>query len=269
MADDDIIERLYALLQGESVIARIDQNVVYKSLSEDPANIYSLLLVAGYLKTGKKELLDDATYLCEVSIPNKEIAAVYRSEVLFHLLQIGAITRTTANKIAEESENSNRQMRRKDREITDKAEMIEILKRCDTVRLGINGEQYPYVVPVSFGMEIKDTMPVVYFHCAKQGMKLDLLQKNANVCLEGDTFFQIQKTAHGITTRYESIIGFGKCSILENTEEKIHGLSLILEHYHQDGYPLERCKGLENLYIGKIVLDSITGKQNLPEEEIS
>lgn len=67
----------------------------------------------------------------------------------------------------------------------------------------------------------------------------------------------------------ESIIGFGKCSILENTEEKIHGLSLILEHYYQDGYPLERCKGLENLYIGKIVLDSITGKQNLPEEEIS
>lgn len=101
VADDDIIERLYALLQGESVIARIDQNVVYKSLSEDPANIYSLLLVAGYLKTGKKELLDDGTYLCEVSIPNKEIAAVYRSEVLFHLLLIGAITRTTANKIAE------------------------------------------------------------------------------------------------------------------------------------------------------------------------
>lgn len=101
VADDDIIERLYALLQGESVIARIDQNVVYKSLSEDPANIYSLLLVAGYLKTGKKELLDDGTYLCEVSIPNKEIAAVYRSEVLFHLLQIGAITRTTANKITE------------------------------------------------------------------------------------------------------------------------------------------------------------------------
>ncbi len=101
VADDDIIERLYALLQGESVIARIDQNVVYKSLSEDPANIYSLLLVAGYLKTGKKELLDDGTYLCEVSIPNKEIAAVYRSEVLFHLLQVGAITRTTANKIAE------------------------------------------------------------------------------------------------------------------------------------------------------------------------
>lgn len=101
VATDDITERLFALLQGEKVIARIDQNVVFRSLSEAPANIYSLLLVAGYLKTPKKELQADGAYLCEVSIPNREIAAVYKSEILSHLLQIGAITRTTANMVAE------------------------------------------------------------------------------------------------------------------------------------------------------------------------
>ena len=100
-ATDDITERLYALLQGERVVAKIDQNVVYRSLSEDPANIYSLLLVAGYLKAPGKELQADGSWLCEVSIPNREIAAVYKSEILSHLLQVGAITRTTANKIAE------------------------------------------------------------------------------------------------------------------------------------------------------------------------
>ena len=101
VATDDITERLYDLLQGERVVARIDQNVVYRSLAEDPANIYSLLLVAGYLKTPKKELQADGSYLCEVSIPNREIAVVYKSEILSHFLQTGAITRTTANKIAE------------------------------------------------------------------------------------------------------------------------------------------------------------------------
>lgn len=101
IATDDITEKLYALLRGEYVVARIDQNVVYRSLSEDPANIYSLLFVAGYLKAPKKVLQGDGTYLCEVSIPNREIAAVYKSEILSHFLQIGAITRTTANKIAE------------------------------------------------------------------------------------------------------------------------------------------------------------------------
>lgn len=101
VATDDIIEKLYSLLQNETVIARIDQNVIYRSLAEDPANIYSLLLVAGYLKASRKELQADGSYLCEVSIPNREIASVYKSEILSHLLQIGAVTRTTANKIAE------------------------------------------------------------------------------------------------------------------------------------------------------------------------
>ena len=101
IATDDITEKLYSLLQGERVIARIDQNVVYPSLGEDSANIYSLLLVAGYLRIQKKELQADGSYLCEVSIPNREIAAVYKSEILSHLFQIGAVTRTTANKIAE------------------------------------------------------------------------------------------------------------------------------------------------------------------------
>ena len=82
IATDDITEKLYSLLQGKKVVARIDQNVVYRSIAEDPANIYSLLLVAGYLKTPKKELQMDGAYLCEVSIPNREIAAVYKTEIL-------------------------------------------------------------------------------------------------------------------------------------------------------------------------------------------
>ena len=101
VADEDVTEKLYSLILGDKVLARIDQNVVYRSLTDDPANIYSLLLVAGYLKTTTKELQADGSYLCQVSIPNKEIASVYKSEVLAHLMQIGAVSRTTADKIAE------------------------------------------------------------------------------------------------------------------------------------------------------------------------
>ncbi|MCF0145475.1 MAG: AAA family ATPase [Eubacterium sp.] len=100
-ATDEITENLYSLLQKKTVVARIDQNVVYRSLAEDPGNVYGMLLVAGYLKVTKKELQDDGSYLCEVAIPNKEIAAVYKNEILSHLMSIGAVARTTANKIAE------------------------------------------------------------------------------------------------------------------------------------------------------------------------
>ena len=101
IASDDVTEKLFSLMQGNHVIAKIDQNVVYRSLTEDPANIYSLLLVAGYLKPLRKELQEDGTWFCEVQIPNREIASVYKSEILSHLLQIGMMERTTANKIAE------------------------------------------------------------------------------------------------------------------------------------------------------------------------
>lgn len=101
IATDDVTEKLFSLLQGRPAIARIDQNVVYRSLTKEPAHIYSLLLVAGYLKATKKQLQVDGSYLCEVSIPNKEIAAVYTSEIMSYLVQIGAISNTTADKIAE------------------------------------------------------------------------------------------------------------------------------------------------------------------------
>ncbi|MDO4648000.1 MAG: AAA family ATPase, partial [Eubacteriales bacterium] len=121
-ASEDVSERLFALLQGERVIAKIDQNVVYRSLLEDPANVYSLLLVAGYLKTSRKELQADGTYLCEVTIPNREIASVYKNEILSHLMQIGAVTRTTANKIAESLYgNDHRQLQNALEEYMEKA----------------------------------------------------------------------------------------------------------------------------------------------------
>lgn len=101
VATEDITEKLYDLLMGKRVIARIDQNVVYRSLLEAPANIYSLLLMAGYLKIINKELQMDGSYLCEIAIPNREITTVYKSEILSYLLKKGTITQTTANKIVE------------------------------------------------------------------------------------------------------------------------------------------------------------------------
>ena len=101
VSNQDILENLNSLLLGEKVVARIDQNVVYRALKENPANIYSLLLMAGYLKTNNKQLQMDGSYLCEIAIPNTEITAVFKIEIMNHLLYVGAVKQTTANKIAE------------------------------------------------------------------------------------------------------------------------------------------------------------------------
>ena len=155
-------------------------------------------------------------------------------------------------------------MRRTDREVTDINEIFDILNRCNTVRIGMRGEKYPYVVPVSFGAEMADGKAVVYFHCAREGMKLDLLLKDPMVCVEGDIFIKTEPTDHGITTRYESVIGFGRCEILSDLEEIIHGLKVLCDHYGYFNYDLKNCRALQFLHVGRIILDEITGKCNLP-----
>lgn len=106
-ATEDIIDKLYSLVQKEKVVVCINQNVIYRSLLNDPSNIYNLLFVAGYLKVEKKELQQDGSYICEATIPNKEIMIVYKKEILSYLMNIGAIQQSTANKIAESLYTNN------------------------------------------------------------------------------------------------------------------------------------------------------------------
>ena len=92
-------------------------------------------------------------------------------------------------------------MRRAEREITDKQEIFDVLRRCDTLRIAMQDEAAPYIVPVSFGLEIVDGQAVVYFHCAQAGRKLDLMRAHPRVWGEGDVYLGVERTAHGITTR--------------------------------------------------------------------
>ena len=158
-------------------------------------------------------------------------------------------------------------MRRKSREATDKNDILDILWRCDTIRLGITSEDGPYVVPVSFGLDLSGEKPVVYFHCARKGMKVDLLEYDKRVCIEGDIFLGYEVEAHGITTRYESAIGFGECEIVEDDAEILKGLQLICEHCGFKDVPLDTCWGLSAVRIYRIPLGTITGKRNLPGSE--
>jgi len=44
-------------------------------------------------------------------------------------------------------------MRKANREVKDRNEIIEIMKRCDVCRLVFNNGDYPYIVPLNFGLD--------------------------------------------------------------------------------------------------------------------
>ncbi len=154
-------------------------------------------------------------------------------------------------------------MRRKDREILDKGEIMDILSRCGTIRLGLYGGEFPYVVPVSFGADFSGEEPVIYFHSAESGFKVDCIRENPCVCVEADIFYRTERLRSGITARYESVIGFGEACEADG-DEKVYGLKKILEHYGYADYPVEECGSLSHTAVYKIILHSVTGKRNLP-----
>ena len=84
-ADEDTYERLNALLQGDSVLTYVDTSVIYPQIQKNPSSIYSFLLIAGYLKAEATELAPSGDFMCEVSLPNKEISLVYNKEILSRL----------------------------------------------------------------------------------------------------------------------------------------------------------------------------------------
>ena len=86
--DEDTYHNLQILLQGQSVKAYIDTNVIYPQIKDHPSSVFSFLLVAGYLKVIKSEVAFVGDYMCDLKIPNREISFVYNKEILERMSQM-------------------------------------------------------------------------------------------------------------------------------------------------------------------------------------
>lgn len=153
-------------------------------------------------------------------------------------------------------------MRRKDKEIKDIKTIINTLDICKTVSLAMMDDNMPYVVPLSYGYEMKDNHLILYFHCAREGRKLDILHRNNTVCF---TIFREGELLLGeipckSSYYYSSIIGNGEVEFVEQSDEKTYALSKIFEQ--QSGRKVEFTKEQANsVCVFKIIVKDYTGKQ--------
>lgn len=84
-ADEEIYSRLTSLVNGGTFTTFIDTGVLYPQIRSNPSTIYSFLLVTGYLKVLKTTPSFSGDFMCEVSLPNREISLVYNKEILQRL----------------------------------------------------------------------------------------------------------------------------------------------------------------------------------------
>ena len=152
-------------------------------------------------------------------------------------------------------------VRRKDRMLEDGKDM-ELLERGEYGMLALCGDPetgiWPYAVPLSYVL----MDGAVYFHCAKEGRKMDLLARNNRVCFTvvGDTQPVYIKD---FSTYYESVMVFGHAAPVEDEEEKYRALFQLAEKYlpdHMDKADGDIRHAFSRTAVFRISLERVTGK---------
>jgi hypothetical protein len=149
-------------------------------------------------------------------------------------------------------------MRKINKKVSDE-ETIGFLKKGQTIHLALTDGNTPYCVPMSYGY--KDG--AIYMHCAHEGRKIDMINKNPLTAFTvvADSELIKKETSCGWTIHFESVMGEGRIEILSDDGEKRSGLDAIMEHYgrFENSYPDEI---LGRTCVLKLTIDSCVGKKS-------
>jgi hypothetical protein len=153
-------------------------------------------------------------------------------------------------------------MRRKEKEITEKAVLKEILLEKLVGRLGTSLNNKPYVVPMNYAYRAGK----IYLHTHKDGKKVKNILSNPQVCFEVDDGEIIEaEEPCNFSWKYHSVIAEGNARIVTEPGEKLAALKIISNKYSfgkGDRLDIETIKKYENLLIIEITVNKMTGKKS-------
>ena len=124
-------------------------------------------------------------------------------------------------------------MRREDREVTDINQIDKILSGCRICHLAMMDDDQPYVIPLSYAHQLDNGVLTLFFHSAREGRKIRILQKNNSVCFvmsnEGELSFS-EETPCKSGYFFSSVHGFGIAKFVDDVDEKCLALKLLMKH---------------------------------------
>ncbi len=153
-------------------------------------------------------------------------------------------------------------MRKLERQIDDPGELEEILAKGKYVSIALCRDNEPYIVTLSYGYD--KSGKALYFHTALEGLKLEFIKQNPGACATviDDKGYQMNECAH----EYRSVVLFGRMSVVEAIEEKMHGMEVLLNHLEENpGVVKEKSLKNESVYarmsILKMEITEMSGKK--------
>lgn len=156
-------------------------------------------------------------------------------------------------------------MRRSDREIKDFNEIVRIMKKCDVCRLALHDTEYPYILPLNFGMEAVDGTIILYFHGAQKGKKYELIARDNRCSFEMDCSHRLVSDNCSCTMEYESVIGQGRIELLPD-EEKHRALCILMQHYHKEDFAFDTSI-MARTAVMKLTVENVTGKRRVKSKD--
>jgi nitroimidazol reductase NimA-like FMN-containing flavoprotein (pyridoxamine 5'-phosphate oxidase superfamily) len=156
-------------------------------------------------------------------------------------------------------------MRRVEKEIKNK-EIIEILKNGKYSVISMSKENEPYLVTLSYGYD--QALNALYFHCAKEGQKMDFIKSNPNIC---GTVIEDNGYEEGCGQVFRSVVFRGKIKIIDELEEKKRGFDILINQLETDSKAikdkfLKKDATYENSGMLRLDITDITGKEEKAQD---
>ena len=150
-------------------------------------------------------------------------------------------------------------IRRREKAVAGRAEIEAIIRKATVCRVGLSDGDQPYVVPLCFGY--RDN--ILYFHSAREGRKLDILRRNDKVCFEFDVGGEVVKSGDPCRwgMRYQSVIGFGRATFVEDAESKRRALEIIVNQYAAGAFSFP-AEAIHTTAVIRVDIERMTGKQS-------
>jgi uncharacterized protein len=159
-------------------------------------------------------------------------------------------------------------LRRQEKQIVNDGELTEILEQGTYATIALCRDNEPYIVTLSYGFDA--SRHALYFHTGLVGLKIEFIKANPNVCatIIDDGGYMSGECNH----RFRSLVIFGKMALVDDIDEKKHGLNVMLEQLEDDpALLLESLTQKENPYdhvaILRLDIDSLIGKSSLKKSE--
>lgn len=150
-------------------------------------------------------------------------------------------------------------MRRADRQIDDPAQIEELLRQGRELSLAMIDGDRPYVVRMNYGYDNN----AIYLHCAATGKKIDCLRVNPAVCFEISSVLNRIEGSEACmwSTKYSSLIGRGRVTLIENDAEKVQGYDVLMRQFGGPEGPYD-MNNVRATLILRIDIDELTAKQS-------